>query len=336
VAPPGPVRFRPASPDDLPSCGAIWRAALNGYLRRLNLPDVADDLGPIGRLHGHTLATDPERFIVAVRPDAGRPGGDRPIAFASAVERGYLWYLSMLFVEPGHQGVGLGHALLDRIRPARSAGLLGPVEALASDSAQPISNALYSSLGIVPRAPLYRLVGRPTRAGALPPLPGGVTAVPFDRADDDRRSATGPSTAVEPSGAPTQSALPEAVGELDQEILGFEHPQDHRYAGENGRLGFLYRAADGTAIGYGYTSAVGYLGPVAVREASLLPAVIGHLLSALEPRGASAAWVPGAAGEVFSALIRAGLRIDGFPLMLCWSRPFADFSRYLPLSPGLL
>jgi hypothetical protein len=37
-----------------------------------------------------------------------------------------------------------------------------------------------------------------------------------------------------------------------------------------------------------------------------------------------------------SALLRAGLWIDGFPVLLCWSRPFADFSRYVPISPGLL
>jgi hypothetical protein len=35
-------------------------------------------------------------------------------------------------------------------------------------------------------------------------------------------------------------------------------------------------------------------------------------------------------------LLRAGLRIEGFPFLACWSRPFADFGRYLPTSPGLL
>ena len=37
-----------------------------------------------------------------------------------------------------------------------------------------------------------------------------------------------------------------------------------------------------------------------------------------------------------SPLLRAGFRIDGFPVLLCWDRPFADFARYLPISPGLL
>jgi hypothetical protein len=28
--------------------------------------------------------------------------------------------------------------------------------------------------------------------------------------------------------------------------------------------------------------------------------------------------------------------MEPIPLLLCWDRPFADFSRYLPISPGLL
>jgi hypothetical protein len=35
-------------------------------------------------------------------------------------------------------------------------------------------------------------------------------------------------------------------------------------------------------------------------------------------------------------LLRAGFRIDGFPVLLCWDRPFAQFDRYVPISPGLL
>ena len=31
-----------------------------------------------------------------------------------------------------------------------------------------------------------------------------------------------------------------------------------------------------------------------------------------------------------------GFRLDQFPVLLCWDRPFADLDRYLPISPGLL
>ena len=34
--------------------------------------------------------------------------------------------------------------------------------------------------------------------------------------------------------------------------------------------------------------------------------------------------------------LQAGLRLEPFPILLCWDQPFADFERYLPISPGLL
>jgi hypothetical protein len=74
---------------------------------------------------------------------------------------------------------------------------------------------------------------------------------------------------------------------------------------------------------------------VAVREEGCSGRSSG-LLSAVRPRGAFALWVPGTAGEAIVPLLHAGFRIDGFPCLLGWDRPFADFARYLPMSPGLL
>jgi hypothetical protein len=237
------------------------------------------------------------------------------VGFASALRRGSLWYLSMLFGDPAEQRAGLGRAMLERILPAPDR-LETITLALASDSAQPISNGLYASLGIVPRVPVYHLVGRPTRPAQLPPLADGVS---------------GALHAPEVPGA----ALPGDVHALDRELLGYDHPEDHRFAAATGRRPYLYRARDGELLGYGYASTVGHVGPVAARDPGLLPAILGHLLLAVEPRGASALWVPGSAGPAFGALVRSGMRLDGFPVLLCWTRPFADLDRYIPLSPGL-
>jgi len=70
--------------------------------------------------------------------------------------------------------------------------------------------------------------------------------------------------------------------------------------------------------------------------AALLPGVLGHLLHAVEPAGAFSAWVPGAAGSAVTSLLDAGLRIEDFPALLCWDRPFADFSRYIPITLAIL
>ena len=336
--------FRPATAADLATCAAIWRDALNEYLGRLAQPEIPDDLGPILRLYGHLLATDPTTFVVAERTDARRDGPSAIDGFAVAVRRDGLWFLSMLFVRPRAQARGLGRMLLDAVSPADSDGgrggddERGPLKAraTATDSVQPISNGLYGSLGMVPRMPLLRLVGLPTRNGAFPPLPDGVEAIHFDEVDgrggaDDPRTMDG--DAADGLG---RSALAAELATLDLDAVGFSRAVDHAYQLTEGRIGFLYRGPDGAPAGYGYTSEAGRVGPIAVRDPELLGAVVGHLVHAVRPRGAFGIWVPGAAGSAVVPLLRAGFRFDGFPVLLCWDRPFADFARYIPLSPGLL
>jgi len=316
------VEYRTAVPDDLAACASVWREAINDYIVRLGVPEIPGDAGPIGRLHAHIQATDPDRFWVATRDE-------RIVGFAAATVRGRVWFLSMLFVVPGEQRRGVGRALLARVLPAdhsadHSAAHDEMVLATCTDSAQPVSNALYSRYGIVPRMPLIGLTGRPHGPGAIEPLPAGVAAVPFDR------------VAAGPPDGPGHRELVAAVDALDAELAGFTHPQDHRFLRAEGRRGFLYRAGDGSILGYGYASEVGRVGPVAVSDEALLGPVLGHLLTVVQPRGASAVWVPGHADRAVVALLRAGLRFDDFPVLVCWSEPFADFRRYLPISSGLL
>ena len=308
------IEIRQATADDIPVCAQIWRESINDYTGRLNQHPIPDDLGRIIRLHQHLFATDPGLFVVAER-------ADQIIGFAAAVRRERLWFLSMCFVRPAEQHHGLGRRLLEAILPAETGDV---VLATATDSAQPISNGLYSRYGIVPRLPLLSVSGYLTHPEVLPDLPRGMVAVPFETI------ATGP------PGGSGHVELTAAVGALDRELLGVEHPQDHRFLRLEGRHGFLYRDEIGATHGYGYAWETGRLGPVAVRDEALIGPVLGHLLRAVEPRGAQAVWLPGAAGPAMELLLRAGFRFEDFPILLNWNRPFADFARYLPISPGLL
>jgi GNAT superfamily N-acetyltransferase len=313
--------FRPARPDELAACAGIWRTAVNDYIGRIAQPEIPDDLSNLTTLYVHLRGTDPERFVVATRPDAAAPGDERIVGFAAAVVRGRQWFLSMLFILPEEQGMGLGRALLGQVLPPAGSGLaLGT----ATDSAQPISNALYSTYGIVPRVPLLHLIGDVRFPAALPALPPGLTAVSFEEV-----------AAGTPGGAGHRE-LADTINRLDLASAGFEHPEDHRFLRIGGRRGFLYRDSTGTAVGYGYTSEIGRVGPVAALDSGHVAPILGDLMRAVQPRGAFAVWVPGTAGSVVTMLLAAGLRLEAFPLLLCWDEPVADLTRYLPISPGLL
>lgn len=309
-----PIHYRPATEADLLACEATWREGLNDYLLPMGQYEVPADNPSLRQLHAHALATDPDRFWVATRREGP---DDRVVGFASAVRRGPVWFLSMLFVRPGEQASGVGRSLLRRVLPADGEDV---ILATVTDTAQPISNGLYASFGIVPRVSMFNLVGRPTRPEALAPLPDGVHAV--------RIGASAP--------AERDRVADAEIGGLDRETLGFSHREDHEFVRRQGRTGFAYRDGRGDLLGYGYASEVGRIGPIATRDPDLHAPIVAHLLDAVVPRGASAIWVPGAAGATTTMLVRAGLRIEGFPVLVCWTRPFADFARYLPISPGLL
>jgi GNAT superfamily N-acetyltransferase len=310
------LSYRPVEPHELETCAEIWRVSINDYVGRLNQPLVERENAPVVRLYGHLRSTDPERFLVACRPDPDAPTGERIVAFAAAVVRERLWFLSMCFVLPDLQGSGVGRALLDQLAPGDRPDT---VRATATDSAQPIANALYASLGMVPRVPLLNLIGLPSRPEAFGELPSGVRPVPFERLVTDGHEA-----------------LVGLVDELDAETLGVRHPVDHRYLRTEDRHGFLYQGPDGSPLAYGYAGEAGRVGPVASRDPSLVAPILGHLTREIVPRGAFAMWLPGAADRAVIGALQAGFRLETFPVLLCWDSAMADLSRYLPISPGLL
>jgi GNAT superfamily N-acetyltransferase len=321
------ITYRPPRIEELADCALVWHVAVDDYLSPLGHPLPPPFLDPLLQLLEHLRSTDPERFLVAVRPTPAGGGGrltDRIIGFGIGLQREHVWFLSQLYVLPLEQSRGVGRALLTQILPSVAEGTPAAdpndqpgVLATCTDSAQPLSNGLYSRLGIVPRMPVFNLVGRPTDPAALPRLPDGIEAIRFG----------------------IKARPPEidrAVDEIDRAVLGYAHPADHGYHRASGRTGYLYRTTAGELLGYGYSSEIGRFGPVALLDETLTAPVLGHLLTAIQPRGASSVWVPGANDRAMVALLRAGLRIEGFPAMLCWTRPFAAFERYVPAGLALL
>lgn len=332
----GPVRYRPGRDADLPACLAVWRAAVDEYQGRVNQPPLPEETGPLRRHLAHMLATDPERFWVAEADDASGSAEARVIGFALATVRDGLWYLAMLFVQPEAQGHGIGSALLDRAQAARDALPGGPAIpcpddpcdsgihtwGMATDTAQPISNALYARRGMLPRLPIWRLGGEPYRWSALPTLPPSLEAIPFD--------------AIAANGRDGSRRLAEAVDAIDREVIGLTHPADHEFLRRDGRAGFLVRDRGGGALGYAYGSPGGRIGPVATLDPELLPSLLGVAIRSTPILGNVGVWVPASAEGAVRALLEAGLRFDRFPGLLCWSRPEMPFARYLPINLAMV
>jgi GNAT superfamily N-acetyltransferase len=304
--------YRPARPADVDACLKIFYQASEELHVRQGQPTLPRNPRRLRALFEHLLSTDPERAWLA---ESER----RAIGFGMAHRREDHRFLAFLFVLPEHQGRGVGRALTDRTLPAAAEG---GRTAVCVESSQPVSTALYASLGLTPRVPLYLLIGS-ARADALPAPTRGVEPVAFG--------------ALVGEGPGGHAALAGQVNRLDLELLGYERPEEHRLWRTLGSNGFLYFEG-GTAdpVGYGYAEASGRLGPVAVREAALLPSVLGHLMRAVTPLGGWQAVVPGPAIEAWRTLLPAGLRIDGPPAIYSanWSGP--PFERYLPLTFALL
>jgi GNAT superfamily N-acetyltransferase len=354
------VTYRPPQPAELADCALIWYSAVDEYMARLNRPLPSPYLDPLLGLLTHLLATDPERFLVAVEPRDPEHGHlrDRVVGFGVAVQRERVWFLSQLYVLPERQGRGIGRALMTQIFPSADSNADGgdwasPEEprtpgtmATCTDSAQPMSNGLYARFGIVPRIPIMNLVGNP-RLDRLPQLAPDVRAVAMDhlgpraaRVAAGSPAADGRALSIEPEDvhAPpiATSDLAAIVDDVDRAVLGYAHPEDHAHLRATGRSGFVYLTSAGEPVGYGYSSDAGRFGPVAMIDETLTAQVIGHLCRTIRPRGATSAWIPGSNDRAIVALLRAGLRIEGFPAQLCWTRPFGSFDRYVPASLALL
>jgi GNAT superfamily N-acetyltransferase len=247
---------------------------------------------------GHLLATDPRSSIVAT--DRGRIVG-----FGILMARDGDAFLSFLFVLPQWQGRGIGRAL---VRECRLGAGTAMRLSTCAEADQLVSTGLYASLGLAPREPIYLLRGEVDGA-ALPELPGDVRARPIDS---------------------------EIVAELDERLLGYRRPQDHRFWVDGERRGWMYEAGDGQVVGYGYAHHSGRIGPVAAADTGSLPAMLGHLVRSTDVLEGRQVVVPGTASSALGSLLAAGMRLDGTPAVYCAERPGPRFDCYLPMSFALL
>lgn len=219
----------------------------------------------------------------------------RVLGFAMSAQRGELVFLAFLFIEPEAQARGLGRELLERSMANATN------TAVCILSIQPISAALYAKYGMVPRVPIYQIGGRSKKP--LPELPAGLAVGPLEVA---------------------QAAA------LDLQVTGFTRDQDHAAWQSWERKPFGLFEGE-RVVGYGYAQAVGRLGPVVVERRELLLPLVAELMRQVETLEDWIINVPGPAAEVFSALLNAGMQLQGAPAIFCGVEGHGvDHARYLP------
>src|SRR5262247_747267 len=150
--------IRKVRPDELAEVWRVHVAASNDLMVRRGRPAARPADAPVASDARVALASDPDGYFCAV--EEGRIRG-----MVSALVRGRVWYLSMLFVLPGDQGRGLGRALLE---PALAYGEARGAEVRCVwSSLDPRAQARYVMAGMAPRWPIYRVQGDAAAAARL-------------------------------------------------------------------------------------------------------------------------------------------------------------------------
>jgi GNAT superfamily N-acetyltransferase len=296
------VTFRLGTDEDALSASRIIDAALNDLNVRQGRPPLSgshDEAAPALR---HLTRTDGDRFWLAC-------AAGTPVAVGAAFVRGLLSFLGALFVLPEWQGKGVGRALLEKALEGQPPP--GGVTALTSSAANPLSNGLYSRHGIYALCPLLTLEGRLDQLTTRPHL-GTLEVEPL---------------------RPTHIA---ELTEIDAVVTGTDRSVDHRWLIEEpGHGGWVFRRG-GRAVGYAYVGGDGtegedVLGPVATLRPQDQSVVLRYCLAELAARGRKEAvlMVPGVNLEAQRLLWQAGFALDGPAGLLCASRPFGRFDRYV-------
>lgn len=297
---PPTIRYRRAGgpPDFLPTY-QLFLAAANDLRTRSHRELLDDSVARRTRamaFRRHAFNHDPAGFWIA-------EDGHEPIGFGIATARPGFWHLNALHVLPAYQGQGVGRELLLRCLGYGR----GPdvVSTVISETAQPVSNALYARHGMYQWLPLLHLSCRIFQPDAAPNGPvtvGGADAVSLA-----------------------------ALDRVDQTMLGFTRPVDHRFWIDLSDLTLLLLGEPPAVRGYAYVSRFGGIGPCAIREAADFPLLLAHAVTLAQQQGVEEVSfvVPGIASLAVDYLLAHRARYDASMTLLLSSRPFGQLERYL-------
>jgi N-acetylglutamate synthase-like GNAT family acetyltransferase len=290
--------LRRATPADSAACHQLlWQSATDlGARHGTPLEGTADDWWEsLQEIHAF-LAREAAEWWVAERRG-------QVIGYARSVERGGLFELTELFVQPGEQSRGLGKALIERAFPDGR----GEVRlVIATTDVRALTR--YQAAGTVARFPMYTLAGEPHAAqpASLVPQPIGAVAGGLD-----------------------------AVSEIERAVTGFPRSRDELAWLSGQREGFVYRQGD-SVVGYAFISQDG-AGPIAAVEPDLQPDILLHIEDRASELGIEKLELetPGINAVAIAHLGKRGFRIDPWLNLVMSNEPFGVLDRYIGFSPPI-
>ena len=298
------ITYRPAKPEDLEEAERVAQQSANALRVRHGWQPWSAP--PATDFPKFCLAQDPSGLWVA-------EDGNTIVGFGFSWMSEKFWCLSQLFVSPEAQAKGIGQALLSKtLMQAERNGAAN--RALITFASNIVSTGLYLKNGLYPREPLYEMAA-PAQAVAQNLVDAGCDI-----------------TAIAP--------WPESgewIGRIDQELLGYRRDLHHQFL----LGGFAARAVRiehaGRTAGYGYISAQGHVGPLAIAPDADAKVVVTTALRCAVEGGARqvSMIVPGRADVVMQTALALGFRIEEPLVLMAW-RPFGNWSNYLPRTPGFL
>lgn len=294
------ISYRLGTLEDSKLVYNIFEAALTDLSRRLNVIAITGGQDSAVRaklwqrrrpLFEH-LARTAHQFWIA-------ESGGEAVGYARSIIRSGVWELTEFFVLPRHQSSGVGRELLTRVLPGQEARHK-VIVATTDIRAQ----ARYLKSGVYPRFPLiyvWREAEEVTLKSDLKIVPASPSAETFA-----------------------------ALRQIDTQILGHEHDEDHAWLIEQ-RDAYLYMR-EGTVVGYGYCGH--YNGPFALLQDADFPAVLAHAESHAARRGSKfGVEVPLINRAAVDYLLGRGYQLDSFFALFMSDEPFGKFDHYLFPSP---
>lgn len=296
--------YRPARAQDLVTAEALVVSTINDLTERHGFGPMATASPPNFQLF--SLKDDPDGLWIA--EDGGVIRG-----FAWSWVCGDVWFLAQLFVDPSHQGHGIGNELIKRtLEHAKKAEAAH--KALITFTFNRVSQGLYIRHGLFPKMPIYFFGAARERA---------LAGLPESRLH---------SIAIEDT-APHMKKL----AEIDALAIGVTREKHHRYLLNDPATKGVMLFAGSECVGYAYIASSGHIGPLAVARAGVLGDAFTAALT-IAANGSSekvSAFLPGTCDSALSLAVRHGMRIT-FPMLLMASPGYGDWTQYLPRNPGFM